>query len=52
MTRSAGISEWRPGEELQACLARADHDLYGVKETLHREPAPEGRLEGSLLPST
>jgi diguanylate cyclase len=28
-----GVSEWRHGEDLDACLARADRDLYRVKQS-------------------
>jgi diguanylate cyclase len=28
---SAGIARWRPGESLEACLARADERLYAAK---------------------
>jgi hypothetical protein len=53
---SLGISGWEPGEDLDACLARADRSLYNVKQS--RVPAPpeglaaEGRRAPSLLPST
>jgi diguanylate cyclase (GGDEF)-like protein len=29
---SAGVSQWLPGEDLDECLAKADRDLYAVKE--------------------
>jgi diguanylate cyclase (GGDEF)-like protein len=49
---SAGLSEWLPGEELAACVARADYDLYGVKEAQRHEPAAVGetaaRAAGAL----
>ncbi len=53
---SVGISGWQPGEDLDACLARADRGLYNVKQS--RVPAApgglpaEGRRAPSLLPST
>jgi diguanylate cyclase (GGDEF)-like protein len=31
---SAGVSEWKPGESLSACVDRADGRLYGVKSAL------------------
>lgn len=31
---SAGISEWLPGETVDACLARADRHLYTVKQSM------------------
>jgi diguanylate cyclase (GGDEF)-like protein len=38
---SAGISDWRPGEELPAALARADERLYEAKLAKSgRRPAP------------
>jgi diguanylate cyclase (GGDEF)-like protein len=49
---SVGISEWLSGEELAACIARADRDLYGVKESQRGAPAEAGRFTGSLVPST
>lgn len=36
---SAGISEWQPGEELSAVLARADAQLYEAKLARRRGPA-------------
>ncbi len=53
---SVGISGWQSGEDLDACLARADRGLYNVKQS--RAPAApeglpaEGRRAPSLLPST
>jgi diguanylate cyclase len=50
---SVGISGWLPGEDLDACLARADRSLYNVKQSC--APAGiliEGRRAPSLLPST
>ena len=29
-----GVSGWEPGEDLDACLARADRSLYNVKQSL------------------
>ncbi len=50
---SAGISDWLPGEELAACVARADRDLYGVKESQRSAaPAEAGSFTTSLVPST
>jgi diguanylate cyclase (GGDEF)-like protein len=52
---SVGVSEWRPGESLDAPLARADRYLYGVKSARRDETseAPEGAYVASaLLPST
>ena len=52
---SIGLAEWRPGETLDAGLARADRDLYGVKQSLRDsgEVAPGGGHRArSLLPST
>ena len=49
---SIGLSGWQPGEHLDACLARADRSLYGVKQSLDRSDHPaEGRYSRSLLPS-
>ena len=53
---SVGVSGWQSGEDLDACLARADRSLYNVKQS--RVPPPseghsaEGRRLPSLLPST
>ena len=33
VTFSAGITEWRPGETLDAALERADEALYEAKRT-------------------
>jgi diguanylate cyclase (GGDEF)-like protein len=50
---SIGLSEWRAGEELDSALARADHDLYRVKQELCAgEARPAGYRAGSLLAST
>jgi diguanylate cyclase (GGDEF)-like protein len=48
-----GVTEWRPAEDLGTALARADHELYRVKQSL-RAGGREGavRRAGSLLPST
>ncbi|HWX43953.1 MAG TPA: GGDEF domain-containing protein [Solirubrobacteraceae bacterium] len=45
---SVGVSEWLPGEDLDACLARADRGLYRVKQTLGRGKAPRGRPAGAV----
>jgi len=29
---SAGLAQWRPGESLETCMARADRHLYAVKD--------------------
>jgi diguanylate cyclase (GGDEF)-like protein len=34
VTWSVGIGEWLPGESLAECIARADSDLYSVKNAL------------------
>jgi diguanylate cyclase (GGDEF)-like protein len=50
---SVGFSRWAPAESLDACLARADRDLYSVKESAGRtRVVAAGRYAGSLLPST
>lgn len=54
---SVGVSEWLPGESLDAPLARADRYLYGVKSTQrgeHAAAAADGEYVsgGALLPST
>jgi diguanylate cyclase (GGDEF)-like protein len=52
---SVGVSEWRPGESLDAPLARADRYLYGVKSARSGEAtdSPDGAYAASaLLPST
>ena len=36
---TAGVTEWRPGEVLDACLDRADADLYRRKRDLGRRAA-------------
>jgi diguanylate cyclase len=48
---SAGISQWLSGEELAACVARADRDLYGVKESQRSASSTGGRISSSLVPS-
>jgi diguanylate cyclase (GGDEF)-like protein len=51
---SVGLSEWRAGEDLGGALARADRDLYRVKQALrggHADSTGWYRT-GSLLPST
>jgi len=42
---SAGVSQWRPGEPLDACLERADAALYAHKATRRRDP--EATLEAT-----
>ena len=53
---SVGVSGWLPGEDLDACLARADRSLYNVKQsrvpTCSEGLPAEGRRAPSLLPST
>ena len=55
---SVGVSEWLPGEHLDAPFARADRYLYGVKRALRPEDAPAPAhhgdyvARGALLPST
>jgi diguanylate cyclase (GGDEF)-like protein len=59
---SVGFSEWLPGEDLDAALARADRSLYRAKRTPRSRPpadaggsrpqAGAGYRSGSLLPST
>jgi diguanylate cyclase (GGDEF)-like protein len=50
---SVGVSEWLPGEDLDACLARADRSLYRVKQSVERGAAAAvGLRAGALLPST
>jgi diguanylate cyclase (GGDEF)-like protein len=44
---SVGLSEWPSGEELAECVARADRDLYGVKEA-QRRVAGAGESTGRL----
>lgn len=44
-----GVSQWLPGENLDACLAKADKDLYAAKESLRQRSgmtmsAPVARL--------
>jgi len=49
---SVGLSEWHPGEELAACVARADRDLYGVKQAQRvAAPAEAARRAGGLAPA-
>ncbi len=45
---SAGICEWRPGEDLDSCLAKADRHLYAVKESRRRLTA--GREASVAVP--
>jgi diguanylate cyclase len=49
---AVGISGWAPGEDLDACLARADRSLYSVKRSLDGRVPAEGLSARSLLPST
>ena len=53
---SVGVSEWLPGERLDAPMARADGYLYGVKSAQRAERSPEQAEDeyraGALLPST
>jgi diguanylate cyclase (GGDEF)-like protein len=43
VTWSVGIGEWLPRESLGECIARADADLYSVKNALHvRDTRPVG----------
>jgi diguanylate cyclase (GGDEF)-like protein len=53
---SVGVSGWQSGEDLDACLARADRSLYNVKQaripSASEGPFAEGRRVPSLLPST
>ena len=53
---SMGVSEWRPGERLDAPMARADRYLYGVKTAQRGNVAQAGEGEqlfrDALLPST
>jgi diguanylate cyclase (GGDEF)-like protein len=49
---SIGVSELLPGEELGACVARADRDLYGVKQSRRGGGNDESEYRArSLLPS-
>jgi diguanylate cyclase (GGDEF)-like protein len=49
---SVGVSGWLPGEDLGACLARADRSLYSVKQSRDCAAAPvEVRSAPALLPS-
>ncbi len=45
---SAGVSEWLPGEVLDECLAKADRDLYAVKERARPRRAAAGEMALSL----
>jgi diguanylate cyclase (GGDEF)-like protein len=50
---SVGLSELRPGEDLGACVVRADRDLYGVKQSRRDGESAEREYRArSLLPST
>jgi diguanylate cyclase (GGDEF)-like protein len=46
---SVGISGWLQGEDLDACLARADRSLYSVKQA--RVAAPASAVDGRRMPS-
>jgi diguanylate cyclase (GGDEF)-like protein len=49
---SIGLSEWQPHEQLDVVLARADRDLYRVKQTLHGgDRELTAYRAGSLVPS-
>lgn len=45
---SVGVSEWRRGEDLDACLASADRNLYAVKDGV-RKPGLELSFESALV---
>lgn len=50
---SIGFSEWSPGEDLDTGLARADRDLYRVKQAQRASASDGGAYRArSLLPST
>jgi diguanylate cyclase (GGDEF)-like protein len=50
---SVGLSDWLPGEHLDACLARADRSLYNAKQSSVPIALPaESRPAPWLLPST
>ena len=36
---TTGVTQWQPGEDLEACLERADHDLYHRKRDARRHAA-------------
>jgi diguanylate cyclase (GGDEF)-like protein len=36
---TAGLTQWQRGEDLEACLERADHDLYRRKRDPERRAA-------------
>jgi diguanylate cyclase (GGDEF)-like protein len=40
VTWSIGIGEWLPGERLDECIARADADLYSVKNAMRQHGLP------------
>ncbi len=51
---SIGVSEWLPGESIDAPLARADRYLYGVKSSLRAEDltrAPAGDASAEDAPA-
>ncbi len=46
-------ASWQPGEDLDACLARADRSLYSVKQIVDHTPARVASWRaGTVLPST
>lgn len=47
---SAGVAQWLPEESLDACLARADRDLYGAKEAA-RSLGAQGAGAGAAHPA-
>lgn len=47
ITWSAGLSEWLPGEDLDTCLAKADRELYAIKES--RRPRIGAEAPGPTL---
>jgi diguanylate cyclase len=52
---SIGVSEWLPGESIDAPLARADRYLYGVKNALRaavEATEPAGSLQSADTPAT
>ncbi|HYM45615.1 MAG TPA: GGDEF domain-containing protein [Solirubrobacteraceae bacterium] len=46
---SVGVSEWLPGESLDAPLARADRYLYGVKDALRVEDVAASARNGDYV---
>ena len=41
---TAGVTQWQRGEDLEACLERADHDLYRRKRETGRRGKPGRRV--------